>query len=145
MLKSRLQLTWYNKNEALIPTETGKYGYIWVDLADPRYCETHTLVVDGYFEGAQAPKDDKYSYSVRADLEPQTDNLLINGESATCSKCSPVFLSLPRSMWATLSLSISIRRSIPRRHSSLTKTTLNIHLAHHDAGPSAAPEVPAFR
>lgn len=81
MSKSRLQLTWYNKDKALIPTETGKYGYMWVDPADPRYCETHTLVMDGYVEGAQAPKDDKHNYSAHADLKPQTDNLLIDGES----------------------------------------------------------------
>ena len=81
MSKSRLQLTWYNKDKALIPTEAGKYGYMWVNPADPRYCETHTLVVDGYIEGVQAPKDDTHNYSARADLEPQTDNLLINGES----------------------------------------------------------------
>ena len=81
MSKSRLQLTWYNKDKALIPTEAGKYGYMWVDPADPRYCETHTLVVDGYVEGVQTPKDDIHNYSARADLEPQTDNLLINGES----------------------------------------------------------------
>ena len=31
MSKMRLQLTWYNKDMALIPTETGKYGYRWVD------------------------------------------------------------------------------------------------------------------
>ena len=48
MSKMRLQLTWYNKDMALIPTETGKYGYRWVDPADPRYCETHTLVYDEY-------------------------------------------------------------------------------------------------
>lgn len=27
MGKQRLELTWYNKDKALIPTETGKYGY----------------------------------------------------------------------------------------------------------------------
>ena len=81
MSKSRLQLTWYNKGKALIPTETGKYGYMWVDPADLRYCETHTLVGDGYVEGTQAPKDDEHNYSARAGLEPQTDNLLIHGES----------------------------------------------------------------
>lgn len=26
MSKTRLQLTWYNKDKALIPTETGQYG-----------------------------------------------------------------------------------------------------------------------
>ena len=81
MSQQRLQLTWYNKDMALIPTETGKYEYCWVDPADPRYCETHTLVMDEYVEGKQTPKSDDAFYSERADLEPQTDNLLINGES----------------------------------------------------------------
>ena len=82
MSQQRLQLAWYNKDMALIPTETGKYGYRWVDPADPRYCETHTLVLDEYVEGKQTPpRDNEFFYSERADLEPQTDNLLINGES----------------------------------------------------------------
>lgn len=77
----RLELTWYNKDKALIPTEAGKYGYTWVDPADPRYCETHTLVFDEYVTGSQTPKNDKSRYTERADLEPQEDNLLILGES----------------------------------------------------------------
>lgn len=81
MTAQRLQLTWYNKDKALIPTETGKYGYTWVDPSDPRYCETHTLVLDDYVQGAQTPKSDDFAYSERADLEPQSDNLLILGES----------------------------------------------------------------
>lgn len=81
MTAQRLQLTWYNKDKALIPTETGKYGYTWVDPSDPRYCETHTLVLDDYVQGAQTPKSDEFEYSERADLEPQDDNLLILGES----------------------------------------------------------------
>ena len=81
MANQRLQLTWYNKDKALIPTETGKYGYTWVDPSDPRYCETHTLVLDDYVQGAQTPKSDEFEYSERADLEPQDDNLLILGES----------------------------------------------------------------
>jgi len=81
MSKSRLELTWYNKDMALIPAETGKYGYRWVDPADPRYCETHTLIMDQYVQGRQSEKDDKFQYSERADLEPQSDNLLIHGES----------------------------------------------------------------
>lgn len=81
MTAQRLQLTWYNKDKALIPTETGKYGYTWVDPSDPRYCETHTLVLDDYVQGAQTPKSDDFAYSERADLEPQDDNLLILGES----------------------------------------------------------------
>lgn len=81
MTAQRLQLTWYNKDKALIPTETGKYGYTWVDPSDPRYCETHTLVLDDYVQGSQTPKSDEFAYSERADLEPQDDNLLILGES----------------------------------------------------------------
>ncbi len=81
MAKQRLQLTWYNKDMALIPTEAGRYGYSWVDPDDPRYCETHTLVMDGYIQGKQTQKSEDNFYSERADLEPQTDNLLINGES----------------------------------------------------------------
>ena len=81
MSKQRLELTWYNKDQALIPTETGKYGYTWVDPSDPRYCETRTLVMDEYVQGVQKPKSDEFTYSDRADLEPQEDNLLIIGES----------------------------------------------------------------
>ena len=81
MSKQRLQLTWYNKDTALIPTETGKYGYMWVDPRDPRYCETHNLVFDERVEGSQTPKNDKFNYSKRADLKPQDDNLMILGES----------------------------------------------------------------
>lgn len=81
MLKQRLQLTWYNKDKALIPTETGRYGYSWVDPEDPRYCETHFLEMDCYIEGKQTPKKEGVTYSEMADLVPQTDNLLINGES----------------------------------------------------------------
>lgn len=77
----RLQLTWYNKDKALIPIETGRYGYAWVDPDDPRYCETHTLVMDEYIEGEQTPKKDDCEYTERADLEPQRDNLMIYGES----------------------------------------------------------------
>lgn len=81
MMKQRLQLTWYNKDKALIPTETGKYGYKWVEPSDPRYCETHTLVMDEYMQGRQSPKDPDKQYSEIADLEPQEDNLLVLGES----------------------------------------------------------------
>ena len=81
MSKMRLQLTWYNKDLALIPNESGKYGYRWVNPADPRYCETHTLVYDEYICGHQAEKTDAYQYSDRADLKPQDDNLLALGES----------------------------------------------------------------
>lgn len=77
----RLELTWYNKDKALIPTENGKYGYTWVEPRDPRYCETHTLSVTDSVFGSQTPKEEGTTYSERADLEPQDDNLLILGES----------------------------------------------------------------
>lgn len=79
--EQRLELTWFNKDQALIPMETGRYGYTWVDPRDPRYCETRTLIMDEYVEGEQAPKEEGMVYSERADLEPTTDNLLIRGES----------------------------------------------------------------
>ena len=81
MSKKRLQLTWYNKDKALIPTEIGKYGYAWVDPSDPRYCETHTLIFDDYIEGIQTPKSDDFQYTKNSELIPQKDNLLILGES----------------------------------------------------------------
>lgn len=81
MAKTRLELTWYNKDKALIPVEKGKYDYKWVDPSDPRYCETRTLVYDEYIRGKQSQKTSKYQYSERADLTPQEDNLLVLGES----------------------------------------------------------------
>ena len=81
MLNKRLELTWYNKDMALIPTEAGRYGYKWVNPSDPRYCETHTLIYDEYIQGEQSPKSDEYQYSPQADYEPQTKNLMILGES----------------------------------------------------------------
>lgn len=76
-----LELTWHNKDQALIPTKAGRYDYDWVDPKDPRYCETHTLVIDEVVHGAQAQKNPNRTYSERADLEPTDDNLLILGES----------------------------------------------------------------
>ena len=77
----KLELNWFNKDQALIPTEEGKYGYTWVDPKDPRYCEVHTLVAEGVVRGEQSPKEEGVTYSERADLEPTEDNLLILGES----------------------------------------------------------------
>lgn len=77
----KLELTWFNKDQALIPTEEGKYGYTWVDPKDPRYCEVHTLVAGDVVRGEQSPKDEGVTYSERADLAPTEDNLLILGES----------------------------------------------------------------
>lgn len=80
-LPQKLELTWYNKDQALILTEEGKYGYTWVDPKDPRYCETHTLIFEEIVAGAQTPKQPGKTYSQRADLAPTEDNLLIHGES----------------------------------------------------------------
>lgn len=80
-MKHRLELTWFNKNKALIPAQAGKYGYRWVSPSDPRYCETHTLIVDEVVKGEQSEKLEWQNYSDRADLDPQCDNLLICGES----------------------------------------------------------------
>lgn len=77
----QLELTWYNKDRALIPTEHGKYGYTWVQPTDPRYCETRRLIIDDEYAGQQTPKQPRKHYSERADYTPQTDNLLIHGES----------------------------------------------------------------
>ena len=79
--QQRLELTWTNKDKALIPTEQGRYGYTWVDPRDPRYCETRVLTVDETVAGTRADKEEGTTYSERADLTPQEDNLLILGES----------------------------------------------------------------
>ena len=79
--KQLLELTWFNKDKALIPSEEGRYAYEWVDPKDPRFCETRALVVDKVVTGKQSPKDDDTQYSERADLDPTEDNLLILGES----------------------------------------------------------------
>ncbi|WP_293695037.1 site-specific DNA-methyltransferase [uncultured Agrococcus sp.] len=79
--KQRLQLTWYNKDKALIPTESGKYGYTWVDPTDPRYCETRPIKTFEFLSADQSSKRADAVYSPRADVEPTTDNLLIHGES----------------------------------------------------------------
>lgn len=81
MSKKRLELTWYNKDKALIPTEHGKYSYRWVEPNDPRYAEVHALIYDEYVKGRQSEKSEDFSYSERAELQPQDDNLLILGES----------------------------------------------------------------
>lgn len=77
----RLELTWFNKDKALIPAERGRYGYEWVDSGDPRYCEVHTLSEIAQVDGRQGPKEEGRLYSAQADLTPTSDNLLIHGES----------------------------------------------------------------
>lgn len=77
----KLEITWHNKDKALIPTTRGRYGYTWVAPTDPRYCQTNFLEYGDVVRGVQRPKEDGRTYSGRADLAPQDDNLLILGES----------------------------------------------------------------
>ncbi|WP_295644454.1 site-specific DNA-methyltransferase [uncultured Corynebacterium sp.] len=77
----KLEITWHNKDKALIPTTRGRYGYTWVAPADPRYCQTNFLEYGDVVRGVQRPKEDGRTYSERADLQPQEDNLLVLGES----------------------------------------------------------------
>ena len=79
--KQLLELTWFNKDKALIPSEEGRYAYKWVDPKDPRYCETRALTADEVVTGKQSPKEESTQYTERADLDPTDDNLLILGES----------------------------------------------------------------
>lgn len=82
-MPQKLELTWFNKDKALIPVEKGRYGYTWVDPQDPRYCETHYLEYVETITGIRAKKigGGEAFYSKRADLPPTDDNLLILGES----------------------------------------------------------------
>lgn len=82
----RLELTWYNKGKSLLPAETGKYGYVWIDPRDPRYSETRLPDVYEEVIGRRTGKSEGITYSERADLEPQVDNLLILGESGDVLK-----------------------------------------------------------
>lgn len=61
--KGRLELTWMGKDQALIPSEHGKYDYDWVSPYDPRACEVKPINVSG-------------AYGDNPD-----DNLLITGDS----------------------------------------------------------------
>lgn len=81
MSKKRLELTWFNKDKALISMEKGKYGYAWVSPDDPRYCESHFLIQEEYVQGKQTPRSNEYEYSELSDLVPQSDNLMVLGES----------------------------------------------------------------
>lgn len=81
MTKQKLEMTWYNKDMALVPTETGKYHYSWVDVTDPRYSEVRGLEFDEFVSAAKTSDTEGPRYSYRAKRAPTTDNLLILGES----------------------------------------------------------------
>ena len=78
----KLELTWFNKDQALIPTEEGKYGYTWVDPKDPRYCETHTLIINDV--AAEPRHQRRRDHLLRgADLDPTDDNLPFSANPET--------------------------------------------------------------
>lgn len=73
--QGRLELTWTNKDLALLSVRDGKYHYEFVDPHDPRVLEVRLLDRVGRVEAD--PPDDR-----PADLpEPTTDNLLITGDA----------------------------------------------------------------
>lgn len=86
MSKQRLQLTWYNKDMALIPTETGKYGYTWVEPDDPRYCEAHTLVMDQYVRGGRLLRPKGWIIRKGQTLSHRPITCLSMANRAMCSK-----------------------------------------------------------
>ena len=146
MTAQRLQLTWYNKDKALIPTETGKYGYTWVDPSDPRYCETHTLVLDDYVQGSQTPKSDEFAYSERADLEPQDDNLLILGESGDVLEALTRVPELAKKYVGQVKLIyIDPPFNTAQTFRQLRGQPRALYLADDDARPAAAHEEAAYR
>ena len=86
MNAQRLQLTWYNKDKALVQSVDGRYDYEWTEPSDPRYSEVRPLIYDEYVAGQQSPKQAGVKYSERAYLTPQSDNLLVLGEGGVFSR-----------------------------------------------------------
>jgi adenine-specific DNA-methyltransferase len=70
-----LELTWTNKDKALLSTGDGKYDYMFVDRADYRVSEVRVLHEVGRIE---APTPDGRPDELP---EPTTDNLLITGDA----------------------------------------------------------------
>ncbi len=73
--RGRLELTWTNKDRALISTGEGKYDYAFVDPADPRVQEVRLL---HEVERVSAPTPEERPADLPA---PTTDNLLITGDA----------------------------------------------------------------
>ena len=72
--KGRLELTWTDKNKALLSTGDGKYDYTFVDPSDYRVSEVRLLQELKCFE-AEVPAGSEPLF------EPTTDNLLITGDA----------------------------------------------------------------
>lgn len=73
--KGRLELTWTNKDKALLSTGDGKYDYAFVDPADRRVAEVRLLREVERVE-AEEPADPPEGLP-----PPTTDNLLITGDA----------------------------------------------------------------
>ncbi len=73
--RGRLELSWTNKDRALISTGEGKYDYAFVDPADPRVQEVRLL---HEVERIAVPTPEERPDDLPA---PTTDNLLITGDA----------------------------------------------------------------
>src|SRR5687767_9398297 len=70
-----LELTWTNKDKALLSTGDGRYDYTFVDRADYRVSEVRLL---HEVERVEAPAPEGRPDGLH---EPTTDNLLITGDA----------------------------------------------------------------
>lgn len=73
--EGRLELTWTNKDKALLSTGDGKYDYAFVDPADRRVAEVRLLREVERID-AETPADRPEDLPI-----PTTDNLLITGDA----------------------------------------------------------------
>ena len=67
--KGALELTWVGKDQALIPSAEGRYGYDWVDPSDPRVTEVRQIMPLRTVGERRGPQG-------------AVENLLITGDSA---------------------------------------------------------------
>lgn len=72
--KGRLELTWTDKDKALLSTGDGKYDYTFAEPSDYRVSEVRLLEELGSFD-AEIPADFEPPFA------PTTDNLLITGDA----------------------------------------------------------------
>lgn len=72
--QGRLELTWTDKDKALLSTGNGKYDYMFVDPSDYRVSEIR-LLHEVSRHDAEVPHD------FEPPFEPTTDNLLITGDA----------------------------------------------------------------
>ncbi|GBE67775.1 hypothetical protein MFM001_42370 [Mycobacterium sp. MFM001] len=73
--RGQLELTWTNKEQALLSTGDGRYDYTFVDPSDYRVSEVRLLHEVDRFD-AETPEDRPADL-----LEPTSDNLLVTGDA----------------------------------------------------------------